>query len=364
MEAGTRTMSIAAFVARHHQALRDLEARASRSITIDQLERQVTGAKSELLQTFASKDGLRQLQGAQEALSDALAAVQGMVAAKADRSDILRLGAAATELMAFSDWKADAAKQLAELRASSLEARSGVDKAVDSLGRLSGVIQTLSAAVGARAVISDVRDIAARVDQLHAAFESERDSNQRSAVAVASRLEGMEGKQHALSAHFDIFDRDAAALRSAVTELRSELSFLRSAVDSRAPAASLAAADNELRALRAGIGELARKVDVSLRFIQWYSEQSSVYEPNTDFLERTLGGARPVSAAGGGTGGGAGGASRIPVPVAQSLFGLDSSAVAGLHSVGSAGQLPHEPPLPRPSSASGIPAPQPVRQAS
>lgn len=287
-------MPAGALLAAHHEALRGIEAKLARALTADTFEARVAAASRELAQGFASKDGLRQLQGAQEALAESVAALQGLTAAKADRGDILRLGAAAAELTAFAGWKVDAAAALEELRASAADSRAGLDRCLDSLARLSGVVGTLSSAVAGKGDAGEQRALAASVEALRAAVEGEREAARRAAADAAARLSALDSQARSLTAAAEAAARDRAALAAAVGELRGDLAVVRSAVEGAAPAASLAAAASDVAGLRGTVAELARKADVALRFVEWYAAQGPAYEAASAAglppppLERTL----------------------------------------------------------------------------
>ena len=94
----SRSVPIAAFVVAHHESLRDADARLSVCVTQTQMEREradvdrrISAAASLLIDSCASRKALAAAQAAQEAASEQLVALQGVVSTKVDRADLLRL---------------------------------------------------------------------------------------------------------------------------------------------------------------------------------------------------------------------------------------------------------------------------------
>lgn len=285
MEAGTQRMSIAGFVAAHHDALRTLEARMARVAVLDE---KVSSLPNELGQHFASKEGFRQLQAAQQALSDGVAALQGVVASKADRSDLLRLSSAASELATFAEWKTGTSEAVTDLRAGYGEVRGGVDRSLETIARLSGVVHSLTAAAASKADAGDLRALSQAVDGLRASLDADVASTRRIVSEAAARLAAVEGSQEALRLRGDAAAADLSQLHGAAQAMQQELATLRAAVDSRAPASAVASASAEVTTLRLAVTELAARTQTCLRFVEWYASQGSAYEANAEVLERHL----------------------------------------------------------------------------
>jgi len=107
-------------------------------------EERAAASMARVVDGCASRDAMAALTDGHSALAAQLSAVEGVVATKVDKSDLLRLQATATELTSFAGWKAAASADIRELYTRAEEGRGGLAKCVDSLGKLSGLMQTLA----------------------------------------------------------------------------------------------------------------------------------------------------------------------------------------------------------------------------
>lgn len=117
---------------------------------IGDLDRRTTAAIRSLSETTTPREAFALLQAAQAAAAEAVSAVQGSLATKVDRSDILRMQALSADLESFAAWKGAAAEDLRGL-ARTAQVRWGGHSAATSSGSDDGGGGTVATLHDARA---------------------------------------------------------------------------------------------------------------------------------------------------------------------------------------------------------------------
>lgn len=253
----------------------------------------------------APRDAVTALQSTAAALQDQVTALQGMMAVKVDRSEMARINAIGAEVAGYASFKTAALADLRELGSRSEEHRAALDRSLESVTKLSAVVQALASNVASKADGKDVATLAAQLDRLSiemGGLVAQEDFHSLSAVVSnsSSRVSTLENniKDVMRSASEDRSTAEsrlsstAANLRSewaAIAEaLRREVNLLKDEVEARAYATSLQVTDENIAGLNSRMELITRKVEVALRFIDWYAEKGDAYEHNAAAVERAM----------------------------------------------------------------------------
>jgi hypothetical protein len=253
----------------------------------------------------ASADAMHELQHVAEAMQSQVTALQGVLATKVDRAEMLGLKQVAAELSSFQGFKSAATHDIRELGAKADDHRAAIGRSNDMLAKLSGVLQELAARVETKADGEALGRTDAGLADVRVALASKASADEArrldaAAAAAAARLDQLEQGAVA-AARTAADDRRAAEARvvaaaasvrgefSGVADaLRADLAALRDEVDARAYVTSLEATDEGVAGLRTATDLLGRKVEVALRFVDWYSQKGESYEANAASLERQM----------------------------------------------------------------------------
>jgi len=151
-----------------------------------------------------------------------------------------------------------------------------------------------------------LRDLADRVGEVQAALAPKlegpqltaavREAEERLARQMREGSARGEARAAALSAQLENALAEVAGVRAAasgslsaaVRELRAELGRLAAEVGKRAYIASLEETDEAAAGTAQAVASLGGKVDVCLRFIEWYAEKGEAYDYNSEALERHM----------------------------------------------------------------------------
>jgi hypothetical protein len=219
-------------------------------------------------------------------LQEELSAVQGSCATKVDRSDLGRMAAVAAELSTYSSFKASAGSDIKELGIRTEEHRAALDRNLESVAKLSAVVQALAGSCAGKAENRDLASLAATCDRM--AADLTRRADVEDVRALSTALSGVSGRAAGLEAGAREAARAAAEERRALesrvsssiagvrgelgslaTALRAEIGGVREEVEARAYVTSLEATDEALQEAEAKLELAHRKTDVALRFIDW-----------------------------------------------------------------------------------------------
>ncbi len=253
----------------------------------------------------AGRGMVEQLSATSDALSAQLSALAGMLHTKVDRAEIVRIQATGSELASFAAWKAGATATIAELDARTSSSRAALDRSLESTVKLSATVQALAGTAAAKADAVAVAGLADAVDRLAAdvgtrATSAELRDVRTALAAVAGRASVLEGgaKDAARGAAEDRRTAEsrvaaaASALRSELAAVREgaarEASRLQEEVDARAYVTAVEATDEGAASLRGEVATLGRRVDVAMRFVDWYAAKGEGYEANAGALERHM----------------------------------------------------------------------------
>ena len=214
--------------------------------------------------------------------------VQGSVATKVDRSDLSRLAAVAAELSTYAAFKASSGSDIKELGLRTEEHRAALDRNLESVAKLSAVVQALAGACAAKAEAREVAHLTAGLERV--AADVARRAGAEDVRALTTALSGVSGRAAGLEAGAREAARAAAEerralearlgaslaglrseLASSAGALRQELGGGREEVEARAYVTSLEATDEALAEAEARLALCHRKTDVALRFIDWVS---------------------------------------------------------------------------------------------
>lgn len=130
--------------AMEHVAQVELVGKAEVRAALKGVEDRCHAAVAASAEACASREAFTRSSEAQSAMASEITALQGVVSTKVDRSDLLRLQTTASELSSFSTWKASASADISTLQSRSEDGRLALSGAVESLGKLSGLIQSLA----------------------------------------------------------------------------------------------------------------------------------------------------------------------------------------------------------------------------
>lgn len=306
-----------------------LEGRVGSDIVVSQqlaatrnsLQQETEQQCGRLADYSASREALESLQSAQEVLSGQVSGLTALLSTKVDRTDILRLQSTAAEVQSFAGFKAGASADIKELQQRSEEQRQAIDKSLESLSRLSGVLNAVTTATQQKAEQSSVEKLQESLERLQADVQSRPTGGEfRELVAfsrsVHDRSVAMDASLSLLQDRMERGAKDAAAaLAATATQLRTEaagtagmlrtdLAALREELEARAYITSLEATDENLTVLTERVGALAVKLEACLKFVDWFAEHGSAYEYNAAALERHMNalavGNRSYSSGGGG----------------------------------------------------------------
>jgi len=286
-------------------AATSLATRAGVEAAVAGLEARAEARLAAVADGCATRGALAALTAATTALSESLTATQGVVSTKVDRADLLRLQTTAAELASFAEWKAATAAGLADVSSRAADTRTALDAAVDSIATLSNVTNALAASLDAKADGGALDAVAASAT---AAARVAADAAPASALAgVAAGLAAMTHRVGAVEVGLagaavavtdaaaaaaaradEVAAASAAGLAAAPRERRRERAAARADTASRAYVVSLEATDENVTAAQAALDALASKVEVCLRFVEWFAEKGEAYEYNASALERHM----------------------------------------------------------------------------
>jgi hypothetical protein len=269
----------------------------------DAVAKAVAAAK-DAAESSAPRTAVATLSEAQDALSASVSAVQGLLATKVDRTDLLRLQTVANDLTAFSAWKQAASADIRDLASRSQEQRAALDQSLGSIASLGSMLDALASATAKRAEAAEVQALAsdlrgelhalARASESGGAAQSSRLAAAEARVGAAeeslarlgqAQQTGAEESERRSEALAEGLRGEAAALASS---LRSDLQRLEREVEARALGSALEAANDGATQVAGAVDALARKVDVCLRFIEWFADRGEAYEYNASALERHM----------------------------------------------------------------------------
>ena len=268
--------------------------------------------RHELEQALPGLAGVPGLADSHGALAEQVALLQALLATKVDRSEVGRLAARAAELEAAASWRANVDAVLSRLEGEGAEARSGVDRTLDTLGQLSAVITALAEATAGKAEVADFATLRGEVTAAARAVAERAvaDANSAATRAVARASDAADAAARSAAAaaaaaasaarSVDAPCATAAAvegrLAGAIAEVRAEL-------EARAYVAALEATDEAVAAAAAAAAGATRKADVALRFVEWYAKHGEAFEANAATVDghlKSLAASNAAAAAGAG----------------------------------------------------------------
>lgn len=167
-EYGAPGAAVGAVVATHERRLAMLERRAAGDdaaagrddslVTVRALrdartdiESKLASAVGRLTEGCASRAALAALQRSQEACLAQASATQALLAAKVDRAEVSRLEALAADLGSLEGWRREVEGDVRQLQDRAEDSRRGADAALDSLSRLSAVVQGIAGSLATKA---------------------------------------------------------------------------------------------------------------------------------------------------------------------------------------------------------------------
>lgn len=292
--AGSARVPLSRYVAAHHAHLRLLHARAHEALATRaelasaraEAAEALAGVASRVAEERAPREALAALSAAMGSVQEELSAAQGVLATKADRSDLARAGALLADLSSYAGFKAAAAGDLRELGARTEEHRAALDRSLESVAKLSAVVQALAGSCAGKADARDVGALGAALERLGA--DVARRALGEDVRALSTAVAGAAGRAAGLEAGARDAARASAEERRALearvgglvaaargeaaaanAALRSELAAVRADVDARSYVTSLEATDEAVAELAERLELAHRKTDVALRFVDW-----------------------------------------------------------------------------------------------
>ena len=277
------------------------ELESLRSFASDQLNDAVTKLSDER----ASREAVVELQRSHEASQSQLGAMQGVLATKVDRAEIIALRSVAAELQTFSIFKTAASGDLRELSQRTDENRAALNRSLESVAKLSAGVQSLATSVATKAdrvlvdkLGEDVSRLASEI--LLRTTLTETEAMKEAHVDALSRVLSIEHSvksvENSITDSSKIIEgnitKSTSGLRAeyaeAVTSLRREIESLRKEADARAYITSLEATDEAVTSLSQEVELHSRKLDVVLKFVDWYSTKGESFEANASSIERHM----------------------------------------------------------------------------
>jgi hypothetical protein len=291
---GSARVPLSRYVAAHHAHLRLLHQRAHEALATrgelaaarSEAAEAVAGLAARVAEERAPREALAALSGAMGSVQEELTAAQGVLATKADRSDLARAGALLADLSSYAAFKASAGAELRELGVRTEEHRSALDRSLESVAKLSAVVQALAGSCAGKADAREVGALGAALERLGG--DVARRALGEDVRALSAAVSGAAGRAAGLeagareAARTGAEERRAlearvgglvAAARSdaagAVAALRAEVDAVRQDVEARAYVTSLEATDETVAELSERLELAHRKTDVALRFVDW-----------------------------------------------------------------------------------------------
>ena len=284
---------VARYIAAHHSHLRQLHRSLDAAATRADVEalraeagEALRAALGSVADERAPRDTVQQLASALSGVQEELSAVQGSVATKVDRSDLTRLAAIASDLTSYAAFKASSGADIRELGLRTEEHRAALDRNLESVAKLSAVVQALAGACAAKAEARELAHVAGALERLGS--EVSRTASLEDLRSLTTALSAVSGRAAGLEAGAKEAARGAAEERRALEArlgsslsalrgelgstagaLRAEVSGVREEVEARAYVTSLEATDEALAQAEARLDLCHRKTDVALRFIDW-----------------------------------------------------------------------------------------------
>ena len=277
------------------------ELDALRSQAFEQLNTAVTKLSDER----ASREAVVELQRSHEASQSQLGAMQGVLATKVDRAEIIALRSVAAELQTFSIFKTAATGDLRELSQRTDENRAALNRSLESVAKLSAGVQSLATTVATKAdrvTLEKLEEETLKLseDILLRTTKTETDAMKEAHVDGLSRISSLEHSikyldnsiTDAIKTTDGTMTKIANVLRTesaeSVAKLKGELESIRKEADARAYITSLEATDESVASLSQQVDLHDRKLEVALRFIDWYSSKGETFEANASSIERHM----------------------------------------------------------------------------
>ena len=277
------------------------ELESIRSLAAEQLNDAVT----KLCDERASREAVVELQRSHEASQSQLGAMQGVLATKVDRAEIIALRSVAAELQTFSIFKTAATGDLRELSQRTDENRAALNRSLESVAKLSAGVQSLATTVATKADRAFVNKLEEETSRLASEIllratlietEAMKEAHKDAVSRVSSIENSLTSVKHSITdasmTTENNINKSASGLRAeyaeALANLKNELESLRKEADARAYITSLEATDETVSSLSQEVELHSRKLDVVLKFVDWYSTKGESFEANASSIERHM----------------------------------------------------------------------------
>jgi hypothetical protein len=277
------------------------ELESIRSLAAEQLNDAVT----KLCDERASREAVVELQRSHEASQSQLGAMQGVLATKVDRAEIIALRSVAAELQTFSIFKTAATGDLRELSQRTDENRAALNRSLESVAKLSAGVQSLATTVATKADRAFVDKLEEETSRLASEIllratlietEAIKEAHKDAVSRVSSIENSLTSVKHSITdasmTTENNINKSASGLRAeyaeALANLKNELESLRKEADARAYITSLEATDETVSSLSQEVELHSRKLDVVLKFVDWYSTKGESFEANASSIERHM----------------------------------------------------------------------------
>jgi hypothetical protein len=277
------------------------ELESIRSLAAEQLNDAVT----KLCDERASREAVVELQRSHEASQSQLGAMQGVLATKVDRAEIIALRSVAAELQTFSIFKTAATGDLRELSQRTDENRAALNRSLESVAKLSAGVQSLATTVATKADRAFVNKLEEETSRLASEIllratlietEAMKEAHKDAVSRVSSIENSLTSVKHSITdasmTTENNINKSASGLRAeyaeALANLKNELESLRKEADARAYITSLEATDETVSSLSQDVELHSRKLDVVLKFVDWYSTKGESFEANASSIERHM----------------------------------------------------------------------------
>ena len=303
---------ISRYITSHHNHIRTIHQQLDLTATKHELHKlqhdyqhAIHHAMNKVADERAAKDTVNELSNVTEAIQGQITALQGILVTKVDRSEMIGLKSVAAELSTYQQFKNAATTDIRELSTKTDDHRVAINRSNDTIARLSDVLQEVATKLTSKADRSHVDRTDTEVLRLQTSIESK--ASMEEVRNLEANLLGTKQRMD----NFDITIQDTSRiinedrkttdnrfntvsnsirtdLTTAVNNLRADIANIREEVEARAYVTSLEATDENVTTLQNTSDVLAKKIEVALRFVDWYADRGEAYEYNAGALEKHM----------------------------------------------------------------------------
>mmetsp|Transcript_12461 Transcript_12461/g.23127 ORF Transcript_12461/g.23127 Transcript_12461/m.23127 type:complete len:424 (-) Transcript_12461:36-1307(-) len=284
----------------------EVQNKANRS-DVDKLERAVEESLKQLRHNVseerASTKEVAKLRETQHDVVLKLKAIQDLISTKLDKIELSRVEQLAQHLENYSDTNSMTKLSLEEAlaRINQLETeKQETDQRVQHLEKAVGLLESKSFQMAPKQDLEQLAALVVRLDQQHESFAPREELHlmQDKIRNTSSRVAFLSGAIATLDRELRgglasiINERDSTGklinAKASVEQVAASIRQLREKLDALEKANAATKREGE-RALQKAMQPLGQKVDLALRFVDWFSERGLAFEHNYNIMEKQLG---------------------------------------------------------------------------